>query len=265
MCEGFLQRYVIEHALKKPAPLWISMGASNLDAKAVLVGFKGPLAIEYRIEAVSLHGYTASYLERGHERCECVIPFRLSNGMNLTIRYWYRGVELKFHNVYTYVWGMVTCEAWRREIRNKFQQVYYNRSLKIRDDRAEILQIIVDEHLRRRSRENAPLFEEIRIDRMEVAQLVYGERIWSHPRHSEILVRLDLIIDSLVDDGDLSAEHSRLLVKGRSIASISSRIEDDRRHKDQVAYNKSIKWLTFGLFIAAVAQVFVAFFNKPPS
>lgn len=258
---GF-QKYVIMHALKKPAPNRISLGDASLDAKAVLVGFNSPTSIEYRILGTTTHAFIASYLSEERERTDCAIPFNSSKGMYLTIRYWYRGVELKYNSSIHYIWSMVTYEAWRIDIKNRFRQIYYNRSLKIRSDRTEILQVIVDEHLRRRSQDGAAALAEVRIDRLEVAQLLYGDGIWGHPRHPEILARLDLIIDSLVDSGDLSADQSRLIVKGKAIASIASRVEEDRRHKDQVEYNNSIKWLTLLLLIAAVAQVLVAYFNN---
>jgi hypothetical protein len=257
-----IQRYAIQHALKKPAPKWISSGDANLDAKAVLVGFSGPGSIDYRVVGMTKNAFVASYLEAGGERRDCEIPFTFCKGMHLTIRYWYRGVELKYHNSFHYLWSMVSYEAWRKELQNRFRQFYYNRSLKVRSDRTEILQIIVDEHLRRRSREGAAVLGEIRIDRLEVAQLLYGDGIWGHPQHGEITARLDLIIDSLVEAGDLGADQSRLIVKGRAIASIASRVEEDRRHRDQVGYNTSIKWLTVGLLIAAFAQVLVAYFNS---
>ncbi len=258
----WLQRCVIRHALKKPTPERISLSDDKIDAKSVLVGFSGPGSIEYRIVGIERNEFRAYHFGKNSDPLECSIPFNKINGMHLTIRYWYRGEEMKYQSFYRYLWGMVSFEAWRSYVINRFRQIHYNRSLKIRGDRTEVLQVIVDEHLRRRSREGAPVLGEIRIDRWEVLQLVYGEGIWGHPRRAEILARLDLILDSLVDSGDLTCDQSRLIVKGKSVASLSSRVEEDRKHRDQIGYNKAIKWLTGGLLITAIAQVLVAYIKS---
>lgn len=256
------KKYVIKHALRKPAPETISPGDPNLDAKAVFIGFTGPNSIDYRILEIEDNAYIAEYLDKAGERRDCAIPLNLSKGMSLTIRYWYRSVEMTYNSALHYSWSMLTREAFRIEFINKLRQFYYNKSLKIRNDRTEVLQAVVDEHLRRRSREGAAVFGEVRIDRLDVVQLLYGYALWGHPHHADIIARLDLIIDSLIDSGDLKADHSKVIVTGKAITSISTRVEEDRRHKDQVAYNKAIQWLTFGLLIAAIAQVLVAYFNN---
>jgi hypothetical protein len=259
---SWFQRYVIRHALKKPTPERISSSDDRIDAKSVLVGFSGPGSIEYRVVGIGKNEFRAYHFEKNGDPLECAIPFSRVNGMHLTIRYFYRGDEIKYQSASRYIWGMMSFEAWRNRVVNKFRQIHYNRSLKIRGDRTEVLQVIVDDHLRRRSREGAPVLGEIRIDRWEVLQLVYGTGIWGHPRRAEISARLDLIVDSLVDSGDLTADQSRLIVKGKSVASLSSRVEEDRKHRDQIGYNKAIKWLTGGLLITAIAQVLVAYIKS---
>gem|GEM_PF-4875947 len=255
---SWFQRCVIRHALKKPRPELISSSDDKIDAKSVLVGFSGPGSIEYRIVGIEGNGFQARRVGKNIDPLECVIPFNRTNAMHLTIRYWYRGEEMQYQSFYRYFWGMVSFEAWRSYVINKFRQIHYNRSLKIRSDRTEVLQAIVDEHLRRRSRESAPVLGDIRIDRWEVLQLVYGEGIWGHPQRAEISARLDLILDSLVDSGDLTCDQSRFIVKGKSVASLSSRVEEDRKHRDQVGHNNAIKWLTLGLLFTGLAQVWVA-------
>jgi hypothetical protein len=261
MFEGWFQRQAIRHALKKPAAERFSPGDKNLDAKVVLVGFATANTPEYRLIKIEDNCYSAFAIGSPPENGNCSIPFSASKDMSLTIRHWYRNVEITYKGWFDYFLGTATLIGWRTELFNFISQKNYNRSLKIRDDETEILQAIVDEHLRRRSRDGAPILEQVRIDRFEVVQLVYGEKIWGYPNYEEIAARLDLIIDSLLESKDLEADGHRLIVKGKAVASISSRIQEDRKHRDQRAYNNAIKWLTFGLLLTSLAQVIVAWLN----
>jgi hypothetical protein len=144
----------------------------------------------------------------------------------------------------------------------RLKQSRYNKSLRVRDDRTEILQVVVDEHLRRRSINGAPILGNVEIDKFDVFQLLYGERVWGHPRNDELFARLDLMVDSLIVSGDLREENSRIIVSGRSLETLTSNVAEDRKHRDQVGYNKAIKWLTFGLLVTAIAQVVLAFLKS---
>lgn len=253
----WLKKIAVRHALLKPAPQWVSSSDPKLDAKAVLASFQKDFRPEYRVIGLEPQGFSAVTVGQSDERYRCSIPYSRSTDIKLKFRHWFRHTEAVYDTPLSYFWGVFSFEALRAEIRSTLRQASYNRSLKLREDRTDVLQAIVDEHLRRRSRSNAPVFEEVRIDRLEVANLLYGAELWGHPKHTEILARLDLVIDSLIDSNDLSSHQSRVTVNGKAVATIAARIEEDRRHRDQVNYNSAITRLTFGLLSVSAIQLVV--------
>lgn len=256
---GMLQKFAIWHALKKPAGATIVLGDGENDVEAVFVGFgNGPMR-EYRLLQAEDKGYVASHLFSNSERFDCCLTYSFCKGLKLNIRHWSGSVEIDYMSASKYLWGTFSLLGKRAALIERFKQSRYDRSLRVRDDRTEILQLVVDEHLRRRSKEGAPVLGTVKIDKMEVFQLLYGERVWGHPRSEELFARLDLIVDSLIVSGDLREEDHRLIVSGKSVETISSNVAEDRKHRDQVGYNNAIKWLTVGLLVTAIAQVWVAY------
>jgi hypothetical protein len=259
---NFITKMAVRHALLKPAPRLISSADGNLDVKVVVASFAKEWRADFRITGLHQRGFLAVTVGKDNERYDCVIPFSRCRGISLRFRFWYRNTEAFYDGVLAYIWGMVSFEAARAELRRSRHQKNYNRSLKIREDRTDVLQEIVDEHLRRVSRDGAPILQDTRIDRLEVAALLYGEELWGHPKHNEIISRLDLVIDSLVESGELKSEQNRVIVQGKAVTTIASRIEEDRKHKDQVQYNASIKFLTFGLLFVSAVQAAITWYKS---
>ncbi|WP_147335608.1 hypothetical protein [Pseudotabrizicola alkalilacus] len=258
MIEHF-NRCAVKHALKKPANDWISSTDKDLDVKAVLVSFSNDKQNEYRITEVNEKFYSALRIYEPSARYQCSIPFKLTNGTHLMIRHWYHDTEIRYGSALEYFWGTFSFFHLRHDLIMRFQKQKFIRSLKLRENRHDVLQALVDEHIRRGSKEVAPAFDQVRIDRLDVVSLLYTDNVWEHPKISEIITKLDLVIDSLIASGDLDQHQDQLTVKGKSIASIASHIEDDRRHNDQLSYNKWIRNLTLVIACATMAQALVAF------
>lgn len=258
---SFFQKAVIRHALTKIPPNEFSLSDGKADYKAVSVYFSPNLKPQYRILEIGDNYMTARCVDDQNWRHDCCIHFSATKGLKIKVRHWYHSIDTTYNGVLDYIWGTITFHSRRTELWSVLRQRIYNRSLKIRDDSTEVLQLIVDEHLRRKSREGAPIMEDIRFRRFEMAELVYGIDIWGHPKRNGISARLDLIIDSLIASKDLRTENHFVSVSGQAVATISMRAADDRKHRDQVRYNRAIIGLTFALVVVGTMQLVATFLS----
>ncbi len=255
MLDG-VRSLIIRHAIKHPTPSQFNPEGGENNFKAAFLTFQDSQLPSYRVISKIPNGFICSCINSEKERYEASLAKSRLPQSRLMVRHWHKGIEVTYKGYWDYLWGTLSLYATRTRLLETYRQRRFNRSLKIRDDRIDILQALTQEYLRRKSEDiPSPFDQSIGIEKMDVPSLLHGFRVWAHPDFDAIHARVDLIVDSLIESSDLRVENGKIYVNGKALKTISDHVSDDRKHRDQKRYNRVIAWLTFGLFVATFAQL----------
>ncbi len=250
----YLKRLILTQILKRPAPLgWISQSKEN-NFMAAFLHFegKGP---KVRVQEVRKGHILCYQIEDEKTRYECSIRDENINQAQLIVRHWFKGIEIKYLGYFDYLKSQVTLFPQRQILREKMSQQYFNRTLKIREDRYEVLQTVIDMHISRAAEQSIPVIYEGEINPFEIYQNLYSHQIWGHPQNQEILAKLTLILDSFVESGELSRTGTNYKLHGKALAEIASHSLEERRHRDATRQTQWIINLTAIIALAAILEI----------
>ncbi|CAI2299225.1 hypothetical protein [Vibrio parahaemolyticus] len=90
----------------------------------------------------------------------------------------------------------------------------------------------------------------------KIVELLYGRRIYLHPRCGSIIQRVKLILSSLEESGEIQKDQtmSGFMLKGKALATLEHLREEANREKRTDTYTKLTVTLTVILAIAAAFQ-----------
>lgn len=131
--------------------------------------------------------------------------------------------------------------------RNRFQQNRFNRQRLVRHERIAILRVITEESLKRR---------DYRVSSVTLAANLYSNRVFFHPHREQLLNYCSLLLDSLVESGDLTLQNHTYGLSPGALQTIAAHEEEDRRHQDMLSQQRAVKWLTFALIFVGLLQAY---------
>ncbi|UVO54542.1 hypothetical protein [Sphingomonas sp. SUN039] len=128
----------------------------------------------------------------------------------------------------------------------------YSRKLLLRSDQIDVLQTFIDQFTGQEGGKTV----------MELMEDTYGLRWAMHPRGMAMYRYNKLLLDSLRDSGELTSENGRYIATPKAVSKVIQYELEDRRHRDSVAEQKRMAWLTIVLAIIGAVQVYQGW-NKP--
>ncbi len=127
------------------------------------------------------------------------------------------------------------------------KQRLYNVKTLIRQERIDVLRVLLREVLE----------GEEKFDKFWMINRLYGPRSSAHPGFAQLLKYYDMLLDSLVDTGELLKDGTGYVVAPKAFTTIAEYEEDDRRHKNQINLQRLIVVLTVCLVIVGLLQAIV--------
>lgn len=102
-----------------------------------------------------------------------------------------------------------------------------------------------------------------RVNSLEVLMRIHGPNFFLHPGHNKASDRIHVVIESLVETGELTKDREGYyLLTGFGVAALERIEEEERRHEDSVRIQRRMVWLTVVLVAAALLQAGVV--DVPP-
>ncbi|MCH9053996.1 MAG: hypothetical protein IIA72_23590 [Proteobacteria bacterium] len=92
--------------------------------------------------------------------------------------------------------------------------------------------------------------------------LIYGDRWEGHPDNWQLFQYYVLVLDSLVDSGDLILENNVYRLSPRALSTLAQLEEDNRKHGDLVTLQYIIAGLTLALVIVGIIQASVVYLGS---
>jgi hypothetical protein len=138
--------------------------------------------------------------------------------------------------------GLPFFAAWKQ----RTAQLLFNRRRLARQDRIAVLRHIFDRTVER---------SDYRTSSIDLPGNIYGTRFWGRDDHDSHLSYYQIVLDSLLESGDLRrVEHSYVL-SPKAVATLDAYETQQERHRDNVGIQRTIAFVTFVLAILATAQV----------
>lgn len=256
--ERKLKKLAITRSLKKNAPDRFSYSAETDYYTAVVSS--PDRSRQILVDALDEEFLTGRQWDGERYSTQIRLPLGDIDKLNLEINRFYGYNRIACSGVLDFWRSELTLLPFRMNLKEAITQKIFNRRLRFRQDRIEVLKRLVDIHILEAG-ENLGLLHQPRSK--GVVQLFsdfYGDRVFVHPNYEQESARFRLIIDSLSATGELSKTNlHEYTLNPLAVASISQYELDERRHSDSVKQNRRLVWITIVTTIAAVFQAIAAF------
>jgi len=247
----FLYRWAVSIAgTKQPPTEIIRGGEESYSNDFYLVRLKlSPSSREFRAKSLLPEGVEGIWFGQDHVGHEAVVPNWALPEMYFAWEHFYRSLFIDGVSAFRFVLYHFTGYARYIRWRETFYQFAYNRKRLARRDRITILRYFFQEYVKD---------NRFSVTAAGLAARLYGTRWVLHPKHDESHAYYRLLLNSLVQSGDIIRQHDRFFIDAQALETIAAADESDRRHRDNIWYQRILAALTFGLILVGAPQ---AFFN----
>ncbi len=144
---------------------------------------------------------------------------------------------------------------------DKVQQWWFNSRTPRRTNRIKLLNKLIGFRLEIDGTEYGYPMDNNGLGIFEVLTKIHGDRFYRHPSFVATKAEYELILESLVDSGDVSVVNHNFRATGKALSTIARYEQENRRHREQMQHNSWIKWLTLALVIVGCIQGYAVLSN----
>ena len=252
---NWIDRVAIRQALKRPMPeSWANSDANNFYSVII------PLATEefprFRVKGISANQLTGELIQSDSETIQHTLDISEITDATLNFYQIYGPIQLKFQGSGHFLFSTITLQPQRTYWRYRFARNWGIRRLSFRQDRLEVLQLLV-EHFKYSDRDDAlsSMFGE-GIHPIDAFQTLYGPWAWEADSDSKEFRKFRAIIESLTETGELRGLGSNFEISGLAIATLSNAAVEDKRFKDSLRQTILITILTSVIALSSIAELF---------
>jgi hypothetical protein len=163
-----------------------------------------------------------------------------------------------YNNLYDLLFNRITrydeLKANLLRLWDTITQSRFNKKELVTKKTIELLTFLVDNHFKRGAEYPNWNTQNEGIGVLSLMKELYGIRWVNHPNSNSQRKKLELYLDSLFKNGDLSKNDGKYYVTGKALKTLEGHEENERRHKDTVGIQRKILWLTFIIAFAALIQ-----------
>lgn len=205
------------------------------------------------VKDVLKKGFKGKFWSGEKEHTDVCIPFSLLKDEALDITHFFGAYDLKYKSLTSYFFSGVLpvdrCKIWL----GKLDQFLFNRKGLIRSERIDTLKLILERTIENRN---------FKLNEISLATMLHTQKWVFHPDKERQLSYGKLLLESLVESGELIKERYEYKLSAKALITISDYEDESKRHNQNLAQSKSMKWLTIVLIIVAIAQTTVAYITS---
>lgn len=207
----------------------------------------------FRVRAVHKNGLLGSWISKDSDRLDCCLPKQFITNGKFFAKEWHKGMQITYDSHTDLVFSRLSFLRLRTRLLNLISQKIYNVSTRFQRDRINILQRLVSLDI---ADPDSSFSRRREFSRFDVFTDLYGYRAFNHPNYEQEERLFSLLIESLIETGDLEATDYGFKLKGKSLSTILEYEVAERRHRDNQIHNTLIAILTLVLAGSAVATFF---------
>lgn len=261
-CPSFVRNLAIWLALRKPAPERIPLSdRQRTSARDYFLVYldDGEVRWRFLVRGANKFGVDGLWYEDdATQGVPTSIPTSNISDYRPRITQYFGEMEIAYDSYAEFVLYQIFRLPNIFRVRRRIARFFFQRRHLIREDRIRVLQLLVDETIREANEEihgrgfvwfSAPA----------IMYRLYGPYYDLHPQFEELRRYYRVLLDSLVESGDLVNELASYRISARSMMTLANYAEDDRRHRDQVRQQGILGVLTFALVAVGAAQAILAY------
>ena len=237
-------------ALRKPSPDRIPMsGLERLRTRDYYsVTFDDNKNRSFLVNNLNNDDIAGSWVSFEFDPEPASIPLNEILSKPLTIRQYIGELEYRYTSPIEFIWYTRLFIPQIKLFRERTANYFFSRRLLSRSDRIVLLRDLID----------CSVEEDRGKSVVEIMSDIHGPRIWQHPRQSAELRYTKLLLDSLLEAGELNNENGRYRATPKAISSTIEHDLEDRRHRENVRQQRWMVLLTIILAITGGVQAYQA-------
>lgn len=250
MCEksrlAKLRLLAIKSALKAPAEVERTITGINRysNGYVAIVGKRSPHTFKMRVTEVHKEHLVGVCDDR-----PCCLKIEFLDDEDFVIGHFMPGTTLEYEDPLGFIIGRWIFLSHLIAAKESMTQRLFNMTVRFKRDRIAVLRQLVDYDINH----DAPPSQRNESSLHGYFSDLYGLRAHSHPLYDKESRRLQLILESLVDSGDLVKREIGYRISGKAINTILEFETESKRHRIGVIQN----WL---LVVLTAVIAFVPFF-----
>jgi hypothetical protein len=253
-------RWAIGLALRRPAPAIIPL--SNIDklkerdyyTVSLLDDRDGVQVGISSLDQNGVEGFWSIRRESSEGRPVC-IPENEIEKFQIELVHYANELEIRYGTAFEFLLGKYTFLAARAIWRHRLKVWAFSKRKLPRQDRREVLSLAYEWTI---TNEN----NEFEFGPQTFLIRKYGILIALHPEFRQQYRYYRLILESLVESGDMKKNNGTYNLLPKALASLHEYEESDRRHQDQLRQQRILGWLTFALVVVGVFQITANIFGN---
>lgn len=162
--------------------------------------------------------------------------------------HFFPGYSVRYDGTGTFFWALTTLYPWRHAIWDRIAQKFFNRRPLVRFNRIAVLRFFIDRTLKK---------ADFKVTEISLLSLMFSNRYVAHPEHEETERYYTMIMDSLVETGELDKDQAYYFLKAKAFSTVHQHEESEQRHSDMVRQQTVLASLTAALVFVGLLQAYI--------
>lgn len=254
----YIARLAIRKALKRNAPDRIPRtgeAGRQADFFSVLLSFPVTPPLEVLLDEINDSSIAGRAWNSDRFESECVLRNELLERENVSFQRYYGLHDIEYRSAASLLFFELIRWPAIIALTERLTQFVFNLRTPVRSDRIQLLKALVDDCLTDAEMNHGFVRPQYRgASAARMIEVLYGRRMYSHPKFRRRHPEVQLMLESLIASGDAELVDGRYRATGKAFWTILD-LEEDRRHSDTVAQNRRLAVFTFWLVIVGLLQV----------
>lgn len=165
----------------------------------------------------------------------------------------YHNAHFRYKSPYSFIFAILTQYSKLRLFLDRKAQDHFNRKPLVRNDRLRVLELFFEKAMERTNYHPSVV---------DIVADLHTIRSVDHPRYEQTENYYELLLESLVQQGDLIRDNARYSISPTAITTLQTIQGERERHQDNINQQRRIGLLTLALVVTAVIQVGVAIWSE---
>lgn len=246
----YILKKIVASFLNKQCPMTVQTSgveALSVNCYYAYICFKSePILL---IRGLNDRGVFGKFYNGASHCGDACIPFDWINLSNILVIHQYKEKRFEYRGLLDYCLNGFTkkniCHANFCRIYKCIIQFFFKRKKLFMVQRHKLLKVLVQNHIESTHKG---------IDTIDLMTKLYSINWVVHPKGDEVETELRLYLESLIETGEISKVNTEYVVNGKSINTIEAYEHAERRHQDNVKFQRRMILLTIILVIFALVQ-----------
>ncbi|SDI24924.1 hypothetical protein SAMN05428953_101553 [Mesorhizobium muleiense] len=218
-------------ALRRPMPESLTYGDSRNNNFQIRIGGDQNDGFRFIPKVIVDEGVEGWYFADNEKKTDACLPNRQLNKLQFKVIHHYKGLRIGTESPGLFIVQQFASHSFFAAWAGRFRQFFFNRRRLARQDRMAILRYIFDRTVQK---------ADFKTSSIDLPAQIYGMRFFGRDDHDSHLEYYQIVLDSLLDSGDLRRDDHSYALSSKAVATLDAHETDVERHKDNIGMQRRI-------------------------